>query len=361
MPVASSTAVPTSSTTSTPSMVSGLPAPPTPTTRPSRTPIDAYRTRRIGSRSRPPTIATSTPPRSARTPRPSRMVLPKPGTSWSGPWTSSRCATTRSAVSPRRTASATDATARGAVLRAAIALLARGRQRRLAGARRVQRAVDELAVAAHHARAADRDQRDLARLAGREEHLGARRHREAHAPRRRALEAQHRVDLEEVHVAGHADEDRSLVEDLDPCRGALQPRHFGLTGGGRPPGRRPERVLDDDEVPAVAEDRLDLDPRDERPHALQDVVLAQDVIGLGHDLGVAQAVAGQLADAVGDDRGRLGLVEPQAALAAPSRELGGEEEQQAVLLLGQQPHRLAAYAARARRDGRRSGAAFTRR
>src|SRR3954463_15754977 len=131
-----------------------------------------------GSRIRPPTIATSTPPRVARTPRPSRIVLPKPGTSWSGPWTSSRSATTWRSVSPRRTGSGT-----------AVALLAGERQRVVLGARRVERAVDQLAVAAHHARAADRQQRDLARRAGGEEDLGARRDREARAPRGGTVEA----------------------------------------------------------------------------------------------------------------------------------------------------------------------------
>src|SRR4051794_2974490 len=201
IPVASRTAVPTSSTTSTSSMVSGLPARPTATTRPSAMPIEAYRTPSSGSSSRPPTIATSTPPRSARTPRPSRIVLPKPGTSWSGPWTSSRSATTSSVVSPRRT---------GASSSTAVPLLARGHERRLAHRRVVQRPVDEVPVPAHDPRTADRRQLHLALLAGREEHLRARRDRQAHPPRRRAVEAQRRVGLEEVDVAGHADEDRAL-------------------------------------------------------------------------------------------------------------------------------------------------------
>src|SRR3954466_3187089 len=188
IPVASSTAVVTSSTTSTPSIVSGLPARPTLTTRPSLTPIEAYRTPRIGSSTRPPTIATSTPPRCARTPSPSRIVLPKPGTSSSGPWTSSRSATTCSAVSASRT---------GAGSGTGVALLARGGQRGLAGALRVQRPVDQLAVAAHAALAGDRHKRDLARLARREEDLRARGHGQAHPVGGGAVEAQRLVGLEE--------------------------------------------------------------------------------------------------------------------------------------------------------------------
>src|SRR4051812_29745301 len=268
MPVASSTAVPTSSTTSTPSMVSGLPARPTPTTRPSRTPIDAYRTPRIGSSSRPPTIATSTPPRSARTPRPSRIVLPKPGTSWSGPCTSSRSATTSRAVSPSRTGPVGQSCGSGT----AVPLIAGHGQRGVLGAGHVERPVDEVAVAAHHAGAGDRHQRDLAALAGREEDLGAGRHGEPQAPGGGAVEAQQAVGLEEVQVAGDADRDRALVDDVEPRGRGLQPRDLRL-GAVIGRGRRPERILDDDEVAPVAEDRLDLDARHERPHAVQDILL----------------------------------------------------------------------------------------
>ena len=88
-PRASKTAVPVSSTTPMPSMVSGFPARPMQTMRPSLMPIDVARTPSTGSSTRPPTTATSTPPRSARTPNPSRMVLPQPAMISSGPETSS--------------------------------------------------------------------------------------------------------------------------------------------------------------------------------------------------------------------------------------------------------------------------------
>ena len=51
-----------------------------------------------------------------------------------------------------------------------------------------------------------------------------------------------------------------------------------------------------------------------------------------------RAVARGLADLVGDQRDRLGLAEPQPARAPLARQLGGQEQQQPVLLAGQQPH-----------------------
>src|SRR3954454_22323738 len=102
----------------------------------------------------------STPPRLARTPSPSRIVLPNPGTSWSGPWTSSRSATTSRVVSPSRTGPVGQRPSSAT----AVALLAGEHQRGLAHGRIVERAVGQLAVAAHDAGAADGQQRDLARL-----------------------------------------------------------------------------------------------------------------------------------------------------------------------------------------------------
>ena len=86
-------------------------------------------------------IAISTPPRSARTARPSRIVPPKPGTIASG----SRSGSSHRSLSASRTRSGT-----------AVPPLAGERQRRVARAVRVERAVDEPAVAAHDPRARDR-------------------------------------------------------------------------------------------------------------------------------------------------------------------------------------------------------------
>src|SRR4051812_38509544 len=99
----------------------------------------------------------STPPRSARTPRPSRIVPPQPATIASG----SPSPRTRSFESARRTASGT-----------AVPPLAGEGERRLARARRVERPVDEAAVPADDARAGDRRQAHRPRLAGQQDDLG---------------------------------------------------------------------------------------------------------------------------------------------------------------------------------------------
>ncbi len=91
-------------------------------------------------------------------------------------------------------------------------------------------------------------------------------------------------------------------------------------------------------MPAVGEQRLDLDALHQRPHPVEHVLLPQDVVGPADDLGVAQAVARELAHAVRDDGGGLGLVELQAAAPARPRQLGGEEEQEPVLLGREEPH-----------------------
>ena len=121
----------------------GCPARPTATTRPSATPMLVRRTPSTGSSSRTSVIASATPPRSARTARPSRIVPPMPAAM---PLASSRSASTSRPVSPSaRAGSGTE-----------IPPLARELQRPLARARRVERAVDEPAVAAHDAQPGDR-------------------------------------------------------------------------------------------------------------------------------------------------------------------------------------------------------------
>ena len=77
-PRPSITAVEVSSTMSIASIVSGFPARPTATTRPSVTPMLVRRTPSTGSSSRTSVIASATPPRSERTARPSRIVPPMP-------------------------------------------------------------------------------------------------------------------------------------------------------------------------------------------------------------------------------------------------------------------------------------------
>src|SRR4051794_743996 len=344
-PVASRTAVSGSRTTPMPSMRSGLPARPSAATRPPVTPIDVRRTPSTGSRTRPPTIARSTPPRPARTPRPSRIVPPQAGTSASGPPASSASGTTCRALSARRTGSGT-----------AVPLRARALERCLARAGRVERSVDQAGVPADDARAREGHGLHRAWLPRREEDLHAGRHRQAAAPRGGAVEPQRGVDLEEVEVRGDPDRDRALVDDLERDGvGLPEPGHRGLLRPRRR-ARGAHGVLQHDEPRAVGEGGLDLDARQQVGDAVEHVVLGHDAVAPGDGLGVGEAVAGGLADLVGDERGRLGLRQREPAGAAAARELGGQEEQEPVLLAGQQAHGAelsqAGPAPRAVRSGR---------
>ena len=84
-------------------------------------------------------------------------------------------------------------------------------------------------------------------------------------------------------------------------------------------------------------------PRPRRAEAAADVV--EHILGTerrvaASDRGrIGDPVAGRLAHLVGDERRRLGLPEPQPARAPAPRELGGEEDLEAVRLAGQQAHR----------------------
>ena len=217
-PRASKTAVPVSSTTPMPSIVSGFPARPMDTMRPSLMPIDVARTPSTGSSTRPPTTATSTPPRSARTPKPSRMVLPQPAMISSGPETSSLSGATQRSLSPSLTAAGSGTL---------VAPLPRQRQRRFQRAGRVQGAVHQAAVSAHDAGAAERHHPHLAGLAGLDHDLHPGRHRQPHAPGRPAIEQQPPVGLEHVEVRGERDRDVGRVRELQRCA-ALQPLRLGV-------------------------------------------------------------------------------------------------------------------------------------
>ena len=98
-----------------------------------------------------------------------------------------------------------------------------------------------------------------------------------------------------------------------------------------------------DQPAAVGEQRLDLDPVHQLGHAVDDLVRRERPVARGLRRGVGGAVARRLADRVGDHRHRLGLAEPQPAALPLARELGGEEEQQAVLLAGEEAHLGAGY------------------
>ena len=109
----------------------------------------------------------------------------------------------------------------------------------------------------------------------------------------------------------------------------------GSAGGGI---LATDRVVQDDESHAVAVQRLDLDARHERRHAVEHVGGPEDAIAARHDLVVGEPVARGLAHLVGDQRGGLGLAEAQPAAEPATCQLGRLEQQQSLDLARCQPH-----------------------
>src|SRR4051812_31354128 len=249
-PRPSMTAVAESSTTSIASIVSGLPARPTPTTRPSATPMLVWRTPSTGSSRRTSVIASATPPRSARTASPSRIVPPMP-VAIPLAWSSSG-STTRP-VSP----SATPAS------RTEVSPFSRPAQRPLARARLVERAVHEPAVPPHHAQACNGHPVEIEGLTGPDHDLRSGLQRRPQAVHGVPVELQPAVDLEQVDVGAQPDRDLAGVARAERPERLAQPRERRL--GRKRFGRAaaPDRIVQDDQSHAVAEQRLDLDARHE--------------------------------------------------------------------------------------------------
>ena len=88
-------------------------------------------------------------------------------------------------------------------------------QRRVAHGRIVERPFDELVQPEDFARAADRDQLDLARVARLEAHRGAGRDVQPHAVGRRAIELEPAVHLEEMAVRPDLHRTVAAVADLE--------------------------------------------------------------------------------------------------------------------------------------------------
>ena len=325
-----------------PSIVSGLPARPIDDDPPAGDPDARVGARRApGRATSPPTIASSTPPRSARTPSPSRIVLPKPGRIRSGPPASSASGTSQRSVSASRTAPGSGT---------AVPPLARQRQRGLA------RAGASSGPSARPpwpriTRAPPNGTRKTSRgLPGSKKTLAPGRDREPHAPGRGAVEAQRAVDLEEVEVRRDADRDLALVDD----RQRALPRE---PLERRPPRARAARTepigscSTSSRLPS-ANSASTSTRRTSAGDAVEHVGGPERRVAGGLGLGVGAAVARGLADLVGDQRDGLGLVEPQPAPAPPARQLGGQEEQQAVLLAREEAHRRRQSLTRAPRTER---------
>jgi len=90
--------------------------------------------------------------------------------------------------------------------------------------------------------------------------------------------------------------------------------------------------VDGDELGPVGKRRLDLNRLDHFGNAFHHVLAAQHLAPGLHQLGDAAPITRPLEDERGNDRDTLGMVEPQAALAPPPRDLGGVTEQQLVAL-----------------------------
>ena len=77
--------------------------------------------------------------------------------------------------------------------------------------------------------------------------------------------------------------------------------------------------MEGDELGAVGEGRLDLDLVEHLGDALHHVVGVEHLAAGRHELGDGAAVAGRLEHPDGEQRDRLGVVEPQAACRGGSR------------------------------------------
>ena len=173
-------------------------------------------------------------------------------------------------------------------------------------------------------------------IAGIEEDLLAGLDREPHAPRGRAVEAQRAVRLEEVEVRRHADGHLALVDDGERRRPAR-----ASPGPGSPCGGGAVAVSGScstsSRLPSANSASTSIAPH-EVGHAVEHVARPERAVARGLGLRVGAPVAGGLADLVGDQGDGLGLVEPQPAPAPLARQLGGEEQQQAVLLAREEAH-----------------------
>ena len=94
-----------------------------------------------------------------------------------------------------------------------------------------------------------------------------------------------------------------------------------------------DRMVDGDELGAVGKRRLHLDVVEHLRHALHDVVAGQHLAAADHQLGDGAAVAGAFEEVVGDQRDRLGVVEPQAAGLPAACQFGCIGQQQPVLFM----------------------------
>src|SRR5262245_8014351 len=98
-------------------------------------------------------------------------------------------------------------------------------------------------------------------------------------------------------------------------------------------------MVDRDELRAVRKGPLDLHLVDHLGDTFHDVVAPEDRQPRLHQLRYRAAVADTLENLGGDDGKRFGVIEPETTRATPSRQLGGGEHQQLLLLPRREVHR----------------------
>ena len=176
-------------------------------------------------------------------------------------------------------------------------------------------------------------------MPGLEEHLLAGRDRQPHAPGGGAVEAQRAVDLEEVEVRRDADRDLALVDDRRAPVAARSQLELRLAVRRRARGGRPGRAA----RPAGCRRRTAPRPRC-RGTSAGDAV--EHVVRTERARSPARLRLGVVARRRARPRTPrrqisahgLGLVEPQPARAPLARQLGREEQQQAILLAREEAH-----------------------
>ena len=337
---------------STPVMVSGLPALPMPTIRPSRTPTSAFTT---------PQWSRINAPVMTRSGVPSARVR-------------GRLA--------HRLADHLAATEHGFLTAGAqVALdldqqIGVGQPNTVAGRRPVQAPVvragdlnhqlvrhrgkwsgNVAAQTGDHSVAADRYQRHGAGDSGLEAQRGAGWDVESLAACRRAIEQQRRVGLGEVVVRADLHRAIAAVHHLDAGAGHpgvqfdqsvgsadLAGDHGGVdcSGGDRlvtaRTDRRANRLVEGDQLGAIRERCLDLDLVDQLGDAVHHVVAGQHAAAGVHEIDDGATVASGLVHPRGQDGDGLGIVELHPARPALLGDVGGHVHEQAVLFVGRQLH-----------------------
>src|SRR5882757_5053785 len=312
----------------TPSCISGLPARPTPTTRPSLMPMLVLRTPRIGSSSSTPSTIMSSwesRPALADTSAPCRAVLPQPPSSSSPGSVSSASTCTHRSVSASRTRSPVVGPYNRAYSARLIAVI---RYRRSAPRR--SSAVRKL------------DHGDLACVGYVHPQRGAGRQVQPVAARRVQLHPQRAVQPVQRDVRGHPDGQRAGVAQHRggplPAGGQLD---LALTGAHRAgPVRRggAERGIHVYQHGAVREQRLHLQRRHGGRYPVDQLVGPQHGARGGHHLLVGHVVPGQLADLVADQRDRLRCAQPGTPGQSTPGQLGAAVQQESLPLSRGQVH-----------------------